>query len=155
MPVHVRYTSSIPPYIYVILREEPNGPHSLNNSSSNKTVFHLLENDFIRCSSCQSRRLPLNVKKNGKFMGISFSSLMTGIQRSIMKVEGKREYCFVIATIFCNRNFSLRSQLAAEQSRCFKLEVAEVRQKIKTHLKINWNSSTVREPLRLTKPPPI
>ncbi|XP_013710152.1 acyl-CoA-binding domain-containing protein 6 [Brassica napus] len=30
------------------------------------------------------------------------------------------------------RNFSLRSQLAAEQSRCFKLEVAEVRQKIKT-----------------------
>ncbi|KAG5390462.1 hypothetical protein IGI04_032003 [Brassica rapa subsp. trilocularis] len=80
MPVHVRYTSSIPPYIYVILREEPNGPHSLNNSSSNKTVFHLLENDFIRCSSCQSRRLPLNVKKNGKFMGISFSSLMTGLK---------------------------------------------------------------------------
>ncbi|KAL0835855.1 hypothetical protein Bca101_087744 [Brassica carinata] len=40
---HVRYTSSIPPYIYVILREEPYGPHSLNNSSSNKTVLHLLK----------------------------------------------------------------------------------------------------------------
>ncbi|CAN6923555.1 unnamed protein product [Brassica oleracea] len=43
MADHVRYISSIPPYIYVILREEPYGPHSLNNSSSNKTVLHLLK----------------------------------------------------------------------------------------------------------------
>ncbi|CAF2286388.1 unnamed protein product [Brassica rapa subsp. narinosa] len=40
--------------------------------------------------------------------------------------QGSVHQCVELPTIFCNRNFSLRSQLAAEQSRCFKLEVAEV-----------------------------
>uniref|UniRef100_A0A0D3CTR6 Acyl-CoA-binding domain-containing protein n=1 Tax=Brassica oleracea var. oleracea TaxID=109376 RepID=A0A0D3CTR6_BRAOL len=73
-------------------------------------------------------------------MGISFSSLMTRIRRStassplvvdIMKVEGKKER---VTTSLKSENSSLRSQLAAEQSRYFKLEVedAEVRQNIKT-----------------------
>ncbi|CAF2058600.1 unnamed protein product [Brassica napus] len=44
-------------------------------------------------------------------------------------VEGKKER---VITSLKSENFSLRSQLAAEQSRYFKLEDAEVRQKIKT-----------------------
>nr|VDC67792.1 unnamed protein product [Brassica rapa] len=127
MPVHVRYTSSIPPYIY-------RNPTALILSTILPPIkLYFTFSKMISSAApvakavvCHSTLKKWQVHGNQLlFLDDRNSEIHGFIPAGRRYHQGSVHQC-VELRFEITGNFSLRSQLAAEQSRCFKLEVAEV-----------------------------